>query len=487
MKSILIKLLPLGLLLAHTYAGNEPGPGYKMENEPSGKPYDWKITGKPEKPWKHPYHKMIVTKLALCSRKGDGSVGDIRFTFEQTLDIVRKLNNIIPDLPKIIYLVGWQFNGHDSKYPAWSEVNKHLKRPQDKDAVTSLRWLMREAKEKYNTYISLHINMLDAYPDSPLWDTYMKYDIICKNKDGSVRWSHEWDGMKAACISYYQEWKLGFAQKRIDDLVTMLPELKDAKTIHIDAFQLYDGKNRRVSDYLHHTLDDELATMWKIYRYWRDKHGIDVTAETFFQKRGYRKRVNGKNVMIETSFAGVQPFCWLDRIGGGKNRRYLNSWFPPQIYTKTLLPLAPCFNQYKGQAWKKDNQKAGWERVKKCFFATTVPHYLRNIAMEKGEKVPKEMDPDKRMQMDICLPVGWRKDRAVAVYAHKRGFLMKQDGGKKWCKKWTMPESWKGVTKAKVFSFNPEGWEPRGEVEVKDRVVVVPQNQNEGHILAPVK
>ncbi len=482
MRPSVVTLLLVALPLAAVHAGDLPGPGYEMVDEPSGTPYDWTITGEPEKPWNHPYHKMIVTKLALCDRNPDGSVGHIRFDFEQTLDIVRKLHNIIPDLPKIIYIVGWQFHGHDSKYPAWSEVNVHLKRPQDPDAVTSLRWLMRESREKYNTYISLHINMLDAYPDSPLWDTYLKHDIICKNRDGSVRWSDEWSGMRAACISYYQEWKLGYAQKRIDDLVAMLPELKESGTIHIDAFQAYDGKNRRVSDYLDHTLDDEVTTMWKIFRYWRDKHGIDVTAETFFQKRGYRKKINGKNVMVENSFAGVQPFCWLDCIGGGENRRYLNSWFPPQIYTKTLLPLAPCFNHYQGQQWKEDHQQAGWERVKRYFFTTTVPHYLRNVAMENGEEVPKEMDPEKRMQRDICLPIGWRTDDSVAVYAHKRGVLI----DKQWHKVWTMPSSWKDVKKAKVVFFSPEGWEPRGEVDVVDRVAVVPQLQGEGHILTPI-
>ena len=72
-------------------------------------------------------------------------------------------------MPKIVYLVGWQYLGHDSKYPAWDSVNESLKRECDKTAKDSLLWLMEEGF-KYNTTVSLHINIQDAYRDSPLWD-----------------------------------------------------------------------------------------------------------------------------------------------------------------------------------------------------------------------------------------------------------------------------------------------------------------------------
>lgn len=49
---------------------------------------------------------------------------------------------------------------------------------------------MEKAKQ-YNTIVSLHINMFDAYEDSPLWDEYVQNDIIAKNKDGSLR-KGEW-------------------------------------------------------------------------------------------------------------------------------------------------------------------------------------------------------------------------------------------------------------------------------------------------------
>jgi hypothetical protein len=37
-------------------------------------------------------------------------------------------------------------------------------------------------------------------------------------------------------MSYTQEWKTGLAQKRIDVLIELIPELLEGKTFHIDAF-----------------------------------------------------------------------------------------------------------------------------------------------------------------------------------------------------------------------------------------------------------
>jgi hypothetical protein len=203
-----------------------------VKTEPSGEHYDWKKTGKPERPWLLPYHQTVVMKMSAAQPAG------------QALDVLRKLDNITCGIPKIMYLVGWQFNGGDTGYPSWAVLNKALKRPQDSTAVESLRWLIREGR-KYHTAVSLHVNMLDAFEDSPLWADYVKNDIIYKEKDGSIQWGLEWGGRLSAPISYYQEWKTAFAQKRIDGLLEMLPELKESKTIHIDAFHTINPKTKQ--------------------------------------------------------------------------------------------------------------------------------------------------------------------------------------------------------------------------------------------------
>ena len=63
-----------------------------------------------------------------------------------------------------------------------------------------MKWLMSEAF-KYNTTVSVHINMFDAYDDSPLWDIYIKNDIIARNTDGSLK-RGEWGCIHSCPLGY---------------------------------------------------------------------------------------------------------------------------------------------------------------------------------------------------------------------------------------------------------------------------------------------
>src|SRR3954469_22573617 len=147
--------------------------------QPSGDYYDWHKSGQPERPWFHKYDQSLVMKIFLAERTDAGKSCKVYLTFEQALEVIERLYRITCGAPKIVYLVGWQFNGHDSRYPAWSEVNHRLKRTQDPTALDSLKWLMREGR-KHHTSVSLHINALDAYEDSPLWQEYVEKDVIAK-------------------------------------------------------------------------------------------------------------------------------------------------------------------------------------------------------------------------------------------------------------------------------------------------------------------
>lgn len=268
------------------------------QEEVSGDYYDWTQTNAPEVAWRHNYNKTLVTKMFLCNRDSLGGVGKVYLDFEQTLEVIKRLDKLTLQIPKIVYLVGWQYNGHDSKYPSWDEVNKALKREQDSSALASLRWLMREAKQ-YNTAVSLHINMIDAFEDSPLWDSYLAQDVVAKDTLGNPIPGEMFWGMQSYQLSYAREWELGLAQKRIDRLMQLLPELKEAGTIHIDAFHSKKPSNpdEVISPYLNYSLEQELAAQRKIYRYWRS-HGMDVTNEA------------GMYWLREDPFLGLQGMSW---------------------------------------------------------------------------------------------------------------------------------------------------------------------------------
>ncbi|CAG7618557.1 hypothetical protein PAESOLCIP111_02126 [Paenibacillus solanacearum] len=236
--------------------------------------------------FQHRYHQTLTMKMTMCEKGGQ-----LRLTCEQALEVIRRLDRLTRGIPKIIYLVGWQYDGHDTGYPAMDVVNPRIRREEDATALDSLKWLMSEAFQ-YRTAVSLHINMLDAQEDSPMWDEYVNRDLLARNPDGSLR-KYKW----GYPISYTREWSAGFAQRRIDRLTDMLP-LARAGTIHIDAFHQYipGFGEEAISPYHGITTDEEIETQRSIIRYWMDK-GVDVTSE--FDGR-YRK----------DPLIGLQPFAW---------------------------------------------------------------------------------------------------------------------------------------------------------------------------------
>jgi len=343
-----------------------------MPDDISGAYYDYTKTMKPERPWLLPYHQSLVYLTMVCTRGGDGKLDKLYQRFEDTLEMMRKMYHLTCGVPQINYIVGWHHEGHDSKYPDWSEVNRHLKRDCDETALDSLRWLIRESRQ-YNAVVSLHLNMMDAYPDSPLWNEYVEKDIIAKDKDGQIIKGKEWGGMASYQMSYTQEWKTGMAQKRIDGIIKMIPELREGGTIHIDAFLGARPLERQalISPYLGYSKDEELATQRKIYRYWRDR-GIDITSEWVDGFRGDR-------------MVGLQAWAWH----GGSAVEDL----PDSLYCSNPMKDArhPGFDFDNGIHPKFTEE----------FCLIFLPWFYKNNPA--GNEDPKTMLDG----TDICMPALW--------------------------------------------------------------------------------
>ena len=254
-------------------------------------PFEWHISPRFD------YSKTLVLKLFLSDSKklmdergfryADSGEQDIVIDFEQAMEIIRRMDALTPGLHKIVYLVGWQYTGHDSKYPAFFEGNETLKRPCDKDALESVRWIMSEAKN-YNTTVSLHINLVDVYLDSPLYDEYLREDVLCKDAEGKLylcSWGNK--------VCYPAEWEKGMVQKRLDSLCAILP-IAEAGTIHVDAFLSYvpgqepGGPMSLGHNYTH---AQDIEAQQNIIKYLDDK-GIDVTTE-FIQRGADGKAFDG--------------------------------------------------------------------------------------------------------------------------------------------------------------------------------------------------
>jgi len=397
----------------------------QTNSEPSGEYYDYTRTMKPERPWLLPYHQTLIYRTFNCSRNGQGDMEKVFLTFAQSLEVIRRVYHLTCGVPQVVYLTGWQFEGHDSKYPSWAEVNRHLKRPQDDTAVESLRWLMREAR-KYNCRVSLHINMFDAYQDSPLWDEYLARDIIAKDVEGRPICGNVWSGMDCYHVSYTQEWKHGLAQKRIDDLIAMLPELVDSATIQIDAFLGARKADQQgpISPYLGYTKQDEAATQRKIYRYWRDR-GIDVTSEWVLGIRVDR-------------FVGLQPWAFA------ASQKHLIDDLPNDLYC-----ISPMGIEFRAVP---DDPAPLLEQ----FCLEFVPWYTENNPSPKGGRQVVD-------GTDICMPALWCRDRTLVAYS-REGYARKT---------WPLPPDWKDVGKVRLSRITFEGPEPVGEAPVADGTIAL--------------
>lgn len=225
----------------------------------------------PETPYTHDYSQTLTTKLFLAMPNRETGKSDISLLFDEALDILKKVDNVTVGIPKIVYLIGWQYTGHDDKYPSWDEVNPALKcnNCEHENALECLKWLMDEG-QKYNTIVSLHINSSDIYTNSPLWEEYVKNDLINK-KNGKLDVDSEWSGMTSYRINHAAEWRSGFYKERVDRLCRMLDgRIERAGTIHSDAFQCKTSDQSMISE--------DQSGRRQMIRYWRSK-GVDLTTE----------------------------------------------------------------------------------------------------------------------------------------------------------------------------------------------------------------
>ncbi|MGJ7029719.1 endo-alpha-N-acetylgalactosaminidase family protein [Niabella hirudinis] len=445
--------------------------------------------------WHYRYDQTLVMKLMLAQASFDGKYkrrdngkSDVFLDFAGALEVIRRMDRLTLGIPKIIYLTGWQYNGHDSKYPAWFEVNPRLKRPEDPDALTSLKWLMREAR-KYHTAVSVHINMFDAYEDSPLWNEYVAKDIIAKHKDGTIL-RGEW----GSPISYAQEWKLGLAQKRIDRLCRMLP-LQKAGTIHIDAFHTSppipetdaNGNTRvnldlkPISPYLPFTVADEAETQKKLLRYWAGK-GIDVTSE-------------GVDFLRPVSFEGYQPMAWW--VGRGLS--FYTDW-PSSLYTGGVdrSEWGRLFgtSMHGEDIVKKDKDQLAGFKEDFCTH-TLVWYYLNRLQRQKlirngvkkevmfSEGVRTILDKDQFKLVkngvvlvengDVFLPALWIGENTWIAYS-RDGYQQRE---------WALPPGLRKAGKLKAYTISVEGKQKAEPVAVQSGKGVLSLEKDQMLVLTP--
>lgn len=400
----------------------------------SGAYYDWTTTGKPERPYIHAYHRTVVFKVFLA-RKLAGGGSEVCLSFAEAREVLRRLDNITCGIPKVAYLVGWQFDGHDSKYPSWAEVNRSLKRPEDATAEHSLRWLMEDGL-RLNTTVSLHVNMIDAFADSPLWEEYVAKDVIAKDREGNCLTGETFDaGQVSYQLSYAREWETGLAQRRIDGLLAMLP-IERAGTIHIDAFHSRAPVREHddcISPFLGYSIEREMEAQRRIFRYFRDR-GVDVTCE-------------GSAYWLRPDpFVGLQPMAYHFTPVEG---------CPPDLYCGTPMKAEPEILA----------DPVGLTGLPEQFYRSVLPWYHANAGIDDGSVLEADF---------VCASCPWQEGLSV---------VWSRDGmAGRAC---SLPSGCRASASIEVYAIETEGPRLLGTVEAESGSVALTLEAGQGVALLP--
>jgi hypothetical protein len=433
-------------------------------------------------PYVHEYDQILVYKIAVdyCPANPMPPLNAA-----QTLDVIRRIDNLTRGIPKIVYLVGWQYRGHDTGYPALDKVNERLKRPEDANALDSLRWLIREGP-KYRTLVSLHVNFSDCYlDDNPLGPYYKERDIIVRNGDGTHRQGYTWCDHMAYRASNFRNWYQDtFKEKQIGPLFAMLPELAASGTLHPDAWYSIDDPYYGVTD----AMDCEAMRQMTVYV--RRTYNVDLTTE-FDRRRP-----------PNTDFVLYHPMLWHiawdERTPPDPMK--IPSYFLCGVNAKTWSSSAETVqSKFFGEGAPFESE-VGQGPVTipggfKAFATRALPWYYlnRKLRLSFDGQAARFTDdvttsyPGKYVMKlgadflqdgnDVCIPALWRTDKEVIAYS--------ADGYAR--RSWKLPEDWAGIHKADVYRITLDGpvLKQKGLVIAPDGTVNLALDRDEGVSILP--
>ena len=337
--------------------------------------------------WNYDYSQTMWLKMFLAEPDFRNNRSDVFITFEQALEIVRVIDNLTQGIKKIVYLVGWQGLGHDDCYPEMEVVNEALKRPGE-TARESLFWLFEEAK-KYNTVISFHGNLADAYTDTPCFPELAAANAVVNDTDGKPVHIEIFNGRDGYKTSYKQFYESGIFKKLFDRFCEATP-VREAGTVHLDNFCIAQNMNPYTS------VEEEADARNKMLDYIQSL-GIDVTTE--YTYRELELRADSAEHPIRKYYARFR-----DNLPGGDWRdaphhtlgRIPSSWWtsgmtaqdcidiPPSLYSGHLTEpgLLPAFYgaMHGEDIWREygnDPKKWAPEFIKQ-FCTLQLPYFYLN-------------------------------------------------------------------------------------------------------------
>ena len=181
----------------------------------------------------------------------------------QSRVIIDYFKNITDNIPQIIYLVGWQYDGHDTGYPAFDKLNWRM-------GTSEELYALSRYCDSLGSVLSIHNNMDDAYKTNK----YFTPEIMGTDYDGTpIFWEIFADS--AFHISHYKDVKTGRIFKRLDELFRIFPI---HRSIHFDAMRVTNCNPEWEKEKIG-VLEEYYLGLKPIAEWFRQK-GVLMTTET---------------------------------------------------------------------------------------------------------------------------------------------------------------------------------------------------------------
>lgn len=439
------------------------------------------------------YTKTMLMKLLLSHPNKSGG-SEVLINYENALDIIKRVDSITQGMDKIIYLVGWQYLGHDDKYPDFFEANEYLKRSSDKSARDSLLRLIDEAR-KYNTIVSFHINFSDAYANAPSFNDFVNANALIRKKNGEPQVIQRYNGKACYKTSFKEYWESGLFKRQIDKLMELYP-IKSLGTIHVDNFQCYKNYSPNISMEEMQLYRDEMINYLR-------ENGVDITSE--FTYREDSKLMQKPFLGLPREHDVKMPIKTLGKIPASWWLNYLSNdelvSIPPDLYCGGILRKCTT-NDRRGEyiygnihlenlikyydanntTWidkfleefaviqvpfnylcQYNRKLIGGKRgAEYCEYDNGIISYQKGQIIVKGNIIVKD-------GYNLCLPLMFKPNTLLAY--SKLGDI----------RKWSV--FGEGYSKAKIYGITPQGNKLIKEIDVIDNSIMLNIEAGQGLII----
>ncbi len=233
----------------------------------ANKEYNFLETLSPEKPYNYKYEQTVNYTLSVFDENN-------LYNAEDILNLIKTIDTVTVGTQKICFLKGWQYNGEDTGYPAFFEVNNCLKRECDTTARESLLWLISEA-ESYNTKVSLSINLTHAKKNSPIYDLYEEKGLLLKNADGNLLCVKNSYKNLVNLVNLSKELECGYLERRLEKLSEIVP-LKKIGVILIEEFEVRSSFDTNID-----LMKEARTKVVKLFK----KQGVDVCLDYLYYEK----------------------------------------------------------------------------------------------------------------------------------------------------------------------------------------------------------